>query len=202
MSQYQLTNRNIENTLNMYLCKEYTLSQYSSLYTNISSLIHETISAQLIYNYCRYWWKEADKNLNRKRVFKLSDADHAHLEKTYVEFHYHTESYGIKNQIAELKLYYNFVDIDKLEEYLVINQNIVPILDAIRENIKTYFHKDDVLVLELFYEIEEPNPPYLRIKIITNIDDPFQALDNFERTWYFEEVDFLRYNIIFDIGYR
>lgn len=110
----------------------------------------------------------------------------------------------IKRSIGKLRASYRFVNEIDLFRHLQDNPALIVILEGIAENIFQYFHKDDELILDVFRDPEEPEPEYIVVKIITlsSIEDPFERLEEFEHDWYFEHVDIIRTNLIFDFGYR
>lgn len=111
---------------------------------------------------------------------------------------------SLERDIAILKSYYVFEDEKAVINHIKSNPHLIRILQGISANILNYFEKDDALALDVFRDPDEPEPEYIVIKIVTSsqTEDPFENLQAFMENWYYDNVDYLHVNIIFDFDYK
>ncbi|MBD3233214.1 MAG: hypothetical protein GF315_05775 [candidate division Zixibacteria bacterium] len=111
---------------------------------------------------------------------------------------------SLERDIYILKSCYVFEDEKAVINHVKSNPHLIRILQGISANILNHFQKDDTLALGVFKDPEDPEPEYIVIKIITSpqTEDPFENLQAFMEDWYYDNVDYLHVNIIFDFDYK
>jgi hypothetical protein len=110
----------------------------------------------------------------------------------------------IEWRIYRLEKIYDFINPPQIRNYLGSNIRIIEILEHIPLAILDYFATNEVLTLELLETFQEPEPPKLRITIITelNIVEANGKLKDFRINRLFKKFDPITTNIMVTLGFQ